>query len=119
MKTIEVIERLKKATELIKAHRTGNAASFGKKLGISRRQVYKLLEDLKDFGAEISYCKIEKSFFFKNNKDLVIEFRIRLLDKDEMNDINGGSTPSAITSKQRIKFILESAFFMHNPRIYL
>lgn len=90
MKTIEILERLKKAAALIKARETGNANSFAKKLGVGRRQMYKLLEDLRDFGAEISYSKNEKTFFFKDNKDLVIEFKIRLLDKDEMKDINGG-----------------------------
>ena len=90
MKTIEVIERLKKAALLIRARKTGNADSFAEKLGVGRRQMYKVLEDLRDYGAEISYSKREKTFFFKNNRHLVIEFEIRLLDKDEMPDIDSG-----------------------------
>ena len=55
--------------ELLEKENTGTAGNLAKKLDVSRRTVFRQLEELRDNGADICYCKIRKSYFLKNNFD--------------------------------------------------
>jgi len=46
----------------IKQENTGTPIELAEKLKISRSHLYRLLDDLKDYGAEIKYCRKKNTF---------------------------------------------------------
>ncbi len=69
------IDNLKKLEYLhfkIKTHSTGTPDELSCKLQKSRRAVYNMIDELKDMGADICYCRTKQSFIYKNNFDFSI-----------------------------------------------
>ena len=60
------IAKLNYLTELIAKENTGNAQELAERLQVSRRTLFRYLEDLKIMGAEISYSKKQNSYVFDN-----------------------------------------------------
>jgi len=55
MPAIKYINRLKAIDQLIKLKATGSPKELADKLGISERQIYKYISDLKELGAKIGH----------------------------------------------------------------
>ncbi len=87
------INRLQYIEQLIRQRRTGNAAEFARRLGISRRQLYYWLEELKDMGLEIGYNRAIRSYIFLKPYKIEISFQISELTESE---IDGGNTGSFV-----------------------
>jgi predicted transcriptional regulator len=66
MKFIKQLERYQKLDDLIKQEKTGTPNDLAEKLELSRSHLYRLLGDLKDYGAEIKYCRKMNTFQYKN-----------------------------------------------------
>lgn len=58
------INRLCYLDQLIRQQRTGSAYDLAQKLQISRRQVYNLIDKLKDLGFEVDYDRYRKTFLY-------------------------------------------------------
>ena len=58
---------LQKLHHLISTRKTGTPAELSAKLLISKRQVFRYLEDLIIMGAAITYCRKTKTYFYKND----------------------------------------------------
>jgi hypothetical protein len=53
----------------------------------SERQVYVVINLLKDLGAPVAYCQLRKSYYYENE----VEFQRNLfLDKNDSDQIKGG-----------------------------
>ncbi len=74
MKAIEKLERLKRLHGLIKQESTGTAPELGRRLRISRRQVYRDMEELEQMGGEIGYSGWRKTYYFKNDSAANVSF---------------------------------------------
>jgi hypothetical protein len=59
------IDRIKRVDYFLRCQQTGTAKEFGEKLGVSRRTVFEYLDFIKTKGAEISFNKITKTYFYK------------------------------------------------------
>jgi len=70
MKLIEQLQLLDRLDSLIRRKGTGNYQALASRLGTSPRNVYNLLENLKEFGAKIEYCKLRSSYFYANEIEL-------------------------------------------------
>jgi biotin operon repressor len=70
MNYIEYINKLQYLIFAIKQGNTGCAESLSKRIGISKRTLFRYLEVLKDHGADICYSKTQKSYTIKNNFSL-------------------------------------------------
>mgnify|MGYP006292485855 len=90
MKLIQHIERLEKIEKLIHQSQTGTPDEFAGKIGISRRQLYNYLEEIRSYGIDIRYSRRHQSFLFKNNKRLKIHFACELIDPAAKQKIHGG-----------------------------
>lgn len=90
MKAIEQLERLKRMNELIKAECTGTPEEFSNMLKISRRQLYAEIEYFKDLGVEIGYSRTRRTFFFCNGHEIEIFYRLKIIPKKVVKEINGG-----------------------------
>ena len=55
MQLFETIDRAQRIHRMIQKSATGTPSEFAERLHISRRLLYYLLDELKDFGAEIAY----------------------------------------------------------------
>ncbi|MEM6394697.1 MAG: helix-turn-helix domain-containing protein [Bacteroidota bacterium] len=78
MRAFDQIQRLLRLHDLIRRQATGNAISLANRLNISRPTVYRYLDDLKDFGADIYYCRDRQSYCYNGN--FILEFSGRLIE---------------------------------------
>lgn len=62
----EQLMLVKRLHYLITVRGTGTPQKLAIKLGISRASVFKYLDELRNLGAEISYCRNRKSYYYKN-----------------------------------------------------
>jgi transcriptional antiterminator len=65
MSGLKYYERTKLLIELIEKEKTGRPEDLAHKIGVSKRMVYLIIDDLRlTLGREICYCKDEKSYIF-------------------------------------------------------
>jgi len=72
MNFLECIERIERLDNLIKLENTGNPKKLAKYLNISERQVYRLIDLMKNLGAEIVFCNFKQSY--KYTKPIKFQF---------------------------------------------
>ncbi|MFN8844567.1 MAG: DNA-binding protein [Chryseotalea sp.] len=84
MSLLKSINRLKQIHKLIKIERTGNPDEFAKKLGISRAMLMINLQEIKELGAEINFCRYKNSYYYIN------DFLIIIQNKKDQKKIRGG-----------------------------
>ncbi|HLT94843.1 MAG TPA: hypothetical protein VKZ56_09800 [Membranihabitans sp.] len=76
MNLIDQIFRLKRIHHLITTKSTGPPCAFSRKLGISNRQLFRLLDELKTYGLPIEYCRHRQSYFYAHEVKVDISFEI-------------------------------------------
>ena len=112
MKLIQHIERLEKIEKLIQHSQTGTPDECAGKIGISRRQLYNYLEEMRSYGVEIRYSRKHQSFRFKNNKRLKIHFACELIDPFTKQQTYGGvqlfSNATALTQETLRRVLFSS-----------
>lgn len=65
MTGLKYYERTKLLIELIEKKKTGSPEDLSKKIGVSKRMVYIILDDLRlTIQKDICYCKNSKSYVF-------------------------------------------------------
>lgn len=77
MALFDIINRAERIHRLIRNESTGTPCEFADKVNLSRRQLYNLLEEFKDYGAEIKYDRIKESFYYVN--DFCLEMSINVV----------------------------------------
>lgn len=87
MKYFEIMERM---DQLIRLESTGDAFAFSEKLGISRRQLYYYVEELRSMGLPVCYNRHSKTFYYSVKCRLKIQITVRELSDSENTDYNGG-----------------------------
>ena len=87
---IREIERIQMLDKLIVSRRTGSPDELAKRLGISRSQLYLIIEYLKDMGLFISYSRKINSFYYEEKSRLSIEFHFKVISAGEGEIIYGG-----------------------------
>lgn len=92
MKTLKQIERLQKAHKLIKQGRTGSPAEFSSRLYISERELYRILEYLKEMDAKILFSRNINSYYYTDDFDLLVSISVQALVNQELITIYAGST---------------------------
>ena len=76
MSGFKYISRLERIDQLIRQERTGNAPAFARRLEISVRQLYNLIEELKDLGLPIEYCRTRQTFYYRVHCRIIFEIRV-------------------------------------------
>lgn len=90
MTLYQQINRLEYIHYLIRTSATGDPDMFARRINVSRRQLYNLLDEIKDFGAEIKYSRTLQSFYYVKPFELDFKTNIRQLTVAETNIISGG-----------------------------
>jgi len=91
MKTLKQLERLQKAHKLILQENTGTPKEFANKLHISERELYRILEYLKDIGAIVSFSHTIESYHYSVVFDLLVNISVKVLVNQELKTIYAGS----------------------------
>jgi hypothetical protein len=63
---------------LIEKEKTGIPETFANSLGICKSHLYRLIDELNDFGVTIAYSRKRQTFYFKGNFCLEINLTIEL-----------------------------------------
>ncbi|WP_299837766.1 HTH domain-containing protein [uncultured Tenacibaculum sp.] len=71
LQKIQVIERL---DQLIKLKSTGTADDLSRRLNISKRSVYNILELMKRMGAPIKYNQTRQTYYYSYECNFVLGF---------------------------------------------
>jgi len=73
MRLLDTIDRFMYVHSLIRRESTGSPDEFAAKLHVKRRQLYNILEQLRDCGAVIKYSRSSLSFYYVNHFEIHIE----------------------------------------------
>lgn len=87
---IRQIERMQMLNKLIASRRTGNPDELANRLGISRSQLYLIIDYIKDMGLKISFSRKINSFYYEKDARLSIEFNLKVMTPEEAVNITGG-----------------------------
>ncbi len=88
MSLIDHIYLLQSVHHHIEHKSTGTPKDFASRLGISERKLYRVLDELRDVGAEITFSAERSSYIYCNEVKINIYLRIEQNDKVRMK---GGS----------------------------
>lgn len=91
MKNIKHIEKLQRMHNLIRHECTGSPSELADRLGVSDRTVYYLLEQLRDYEARIAYDRSRKTYYYKEDFVLEVNFSICLGNQGQVMEILDGS----------------------------
>tara|TARA_R110002073_G_scaffold220418_1_gene380527 strand:+ start:8807 stop:9124 length:318 start_codon:yes stop_codon:yes gene_type:complete len=92
MKTLKQLERLRKMHKLIKRNSTGSPTEFSSRLHISERELYRMLEYLKELEAKISFSRNSNTYYYTDDFDLLINVSVQALVNEELKTIYAGYT---------------------------
>jgi transcriptional antiterminator len=88
MKLFEEISLLERLDQLIRLKATGTPCELALKLNLSDRQVRRIIEELKDLGMPIEYCKRRQTYYYK--EDVFMKFEIAVINGNDKRKIIGG-----------------------------
>ena len=90
MDIFKKIELFNKINKFIEEEATGNPLEFSTRLKISRSQLYRMINFLKDHGATIQYSRSKKAFYYTKEFRFSVKMELKDLTEKEMKNINGG-----------------------------
>lgn len=90
MHSIKYLDRLKRINELTKAQKTGDPEEFAKTLGVSRSQLYRIIEEIKEMGVPIGFSRAANSFYYTKEFEMRVNYSIKLISEEECRQINAG-----------------------------
>jgi len=102
MALFEIINRAERIHRLIRNESTGNPCEFAERMALSRRQLYNLLDEFKDYGAEIRYCRNRQSFYYVNDFQLELIIRVTSVSEQDKMNIYGGKSENNLLGAIRV-----------------
>ena len=91
MSSIKILERLQRLHSLIEQECTGSPLELSQKLHISERSIYNLLDQLKNFNADIIYDRSRKTYYYQNDFKLQIHLSFSVISNNELTEVLAGS----------------------------
>jgi hypothetical protein len=86
MSLLKYIQRLKRMDDLIRRKATGTPDEFAARLGLRKSVLMDELRELKELGAEITYCRRSNSYYYEQEFIL----KIGTIDSLSQNKLLGG-----------------------------
>ncbi|MEM8527240.1 MAG: HTH domain-containing protein [Bacteroidota bacterium] len=75
MKLLEDLKRIERVDRLIRLKATGSPKELAVRLGISKRSIYNIIENMKAMGASIYYCHRQRSYCYERELEFIYGFR--------------------------------------------
>lgn len=94
---------------LLQRRATGTPNEFASRLGVSRTRLYEMIDELKSYGAPISYSKSVQTFYYEEPYDVSVALSVKSLDADEEKKHHGGAffVPAYFFSGRCIRIFTE------------
>jgi hypothetical protein len=67
MSLFQSIQKIERIHQLIRMEATGNPDDFAKKLHLKKRQLFNLLSEFRDEGADIRYSSLRETYYYNND----------------------------------------------------
>ncbi|MDW3195469.1 MAG: HTH domain-containing protein [Cytophagales bacterium] len=111
---LEQARKLKRFQKLLENERTGSPSELGEKIGVSRTQIYNMIDQLRSKGACITYDRSAKTYRLDGKYPLKIQ--IEELSEEEYKNISGGDYGkiTSVLSIVRSKIIFGGNCFIKN-----
>lgn len=111
MKFVEQIERLQYLDKLIRKGSTGTPEELGRRLGISRSQLYNLIGYFNEIGMEVRFSRARNSFYYvSSGREIEIQFSVKIITDNNEHIIYGGSFSSHTITKMNINYYDQNYF---------
>jgi biotin operon repressor len=88
MQLFNTVEDAKRIDQLIRLKATGSPSELAKKLDICERQVYRLIQEFKDSGLPILYCKRRRTYYYTS--EVMMKFEVSVIENGQIRKIIGG-----------------------------
>jgi len=85
MSLIEQLKQIERIDNLVRKKATGTPKELSNRINVSERQVYNIINLMKDMGAPIFFCTYNRSYCYK--KDVIFKFGFLT---ESRNKIRGG-----------------------------
>lgn len=92
MNTLKQIQQLRKLHGMIKLESTGSPREMARKMNISERQLYHLLEQLRDMEAPIRYNRRAGTYYYSDEFDLLVNVSVQVIQGERILSIYAGRT---------------------------
>lgn len=83
MLLFETIDRLDRIHRMIRLEATGSPEEFAERIGVKKRQLYNILDEFKDFGADVRYSRNKNSFYYENDFEVSVKITVMPLSQME------------------------------------
>ncbi len=90
MSIISKIHRIERMHNMINFKRTGTPQSFAQKMGVSQSMLYVLINEIKELGAPVVYCRYRESYEYLYPVEFKAGFNSPSLTASEMQATYGG-----------------------------
>lgn len=90
MHLFRYIDRINLMNKLIQEQRTGKPAELACRLGISVSRLFVILDQLKDQGAPIRYCRERHTYYYEGFFSVSITVEFEKLERSAFREITGG-----------------------------
>ncbi len=70
MRFLDQLEMLQRVDQLIRRKATGTPTDLASRLAVSRASVFRYINDLRDFGAPVEYCRFRESYYYSQDYTL-------------------------------------------------
>ena len=90
MNSIRQIERMRKVHHLILQAKTGSPTALAERLHISERQLYNVLDRLKEIGAPVNFNRKTNTYYYNQHFDLIVNVSVQVLIEEELKTIYAG-----------------------------
>lgn len=74
MATLKYVSRLQRMDDLIARRASGSPEAFAQRMGLCRSELMNCLDELRQLGAEIAYCRSRQSYYYPEGKRLFVGF---------------------------------------------
>ncbi len=83
MKVFDMMDRLQHMHKLIDARKTGTPEEFAQQIGVKRRMLYEIIEELKARDLPISYSRSRRTFFYLKPVSFYLDYKIEFYEQKE------------------------------------
>ena len=91
MQLFETIDRVHRIHKMIQQEATGSAEEFAERFHLKRRQLYNILDEFKDYGAEIKYSRVRSTYYYANDFEIIVKIDVNPLSSEEQRNIFAGN----------------------------
>jgi hypothetical protein len=90
MSVLRYLQKMQLLDRMIRRKATGNQKEFARKAGMSRGLLNIYLNEMKELGFPISYCRRRSSYYYEEEGRMVESLFEKAISKEEMNRYTGG-----------------------------